>query len=154
MENSDKNFNFNFSSASLCGDALGSNTEFKSMSDIQKTFGYVRDFKHSSWRPRGQFTDDGESLLALATGIVECGKTDELDVNTIVRHYTTAFASEPRRGYGPTSSRILQMLASGQTTPDKSGRLFFEDGSYSNGCYKIYFLTKCFFYFIIEKKKL
>lgn len=120
--------------ASLCGDALGSNTEFKSMSDIQKTFGYVRDFKHSSWRPRGQFTDDGESLLALATGIVECGKTDELDVNTIVRHYTTAFASEPRRGYGPTSSRILQMLASGQTTPDKSGRLFFEDGSYSNGC--------------------
>jgi hypothetical protein len=45
----------------VIGDALGSNCEFKSFEQIESQFGVVRNFVHSSWRPKGMFTDDGES---------------------------------------------------------------------------------------------
>jgi ADP-ribosylglycohydrolase len=131
-----------FCLGACCGDALGANTEFMSMKKIQQKFGYVRDMKHSTQRPLGGYTDDGESFLALATGIIECLEnnivgddgSELLKEEIIIRHYTTAFMSEPRRGYGPTSSRILMALANKEITPERSGTMFFPTGSYSNGC--------------------
>lgn len=36
--------------------------------------------------------------------------------------------------HSPTSSAILEKLAESSTTPDKSGTLFYADGSHGNGC--------------------
>lgn len=95
-------------------------------------FGKVRDFKHSTQRPLGQYTDDGESLLALAVAVVKTRGHPTLRACT--DQYCKVFLEPPRRGYGPTSSRILTLLASHQVTPDVSGTMFFPEGSYSNGC--------------------
>lgn len=68
------------------------------MDDIVNIFGYVRDFKHSKNRPLGNFTDDGESMLALAKAIIDCdGKPTE---EAIVASYVKAYITPPRRGYG------------------------------------------------------
>jgi ADP-ribosylglycohydrolase len=119
----------------VVGDVLGANTEFHSMREIASTFGFVRNFLHSSRRPRGHYTDDGESTIALLQAIVDDAAAFSDDFERIaVKAYTDAFTALPRRGYGPTASAILQRLAAGTTTPDKSGTLFFPTGSYANGC--------------------
>lgn len=127
--------------ALLCaviGDALGSNCEFKSFAQIEMEFGTVRNFLHSSWRPKGRYTDDGESTLALLDAIldVECNVVSDTSAfeTACVRRFTEAFATPPRRGYGPTASAILDKLHRGEVTPDKSGTMFFASGSYANGC--------------------
>jgi ADP-ribosylglycohydrolase len=120
----------------VIGDALGSNCEFKSFEQIESQFGVVRNFVHSSWRPKGMFTDDGESTLALLDAIldVDCDVLSDRFEMACVRRYGEAFASPPRRGYGPTASAILDKLHRGEVTPDKSGTMFFASGSYANGC--------------------
>lgn len=125
----------------VIGDVLGANLEFMSMQQIRDRFGVVRNFLHSTRRPRGMYTDDGQSTLALLQALVddraEIAADREFSAEfeaRCVRRYTEAFNSEPRRGYGPTASAILDRLAKGTTTPDKSGTLFFPTGSYANGC--------------------
>lgn len=115
----------------VCGDCLGANLEFRSMAEIRRAYGTVRDFKHSAQRARGDYTDDGESLLALTSAVVACGGAPT--EACVVQHYADAF-ERGRRGYGPTASGILRALARRQTTPDVSGRMFYADGSHGNGC--------------------
>ncbi len=119
----------------VIGDVLGANLEFLSMAQVRERFGVVRNFLHTTRRPRGMYTDDGQSTLALLNALVDDGAQISSDFEShCVRRYTEAFTSLPRRGYGPTASAILDRLARGTTTPDKSGTLFFPMGSFANGC--------------------
>jgi len=111
------------------GDILGANVEFFSRSEILQEHGRLVDFLDSPARPMGMFTDDTEMTVALAASLVSCGALDGRHCATA---YAKAFVAEPRRGYGPSVSQILNMLVEGadfRTT----GRAIHPQGSYANG---------------------
>lgn len=111
------------------GDILGANVEFFSRDEILQEHGRITDFLDSPARPMGMFTDDTEMTIALAASLVACGS---LDGHHCAMAYAKAFIAEPRRGYGPSVSQILNMLAAGadfRTT----GRAVHPQGSYANG---------------------
>jgi len=112
-----------------CGDILGANCEFESRSEIKRKYGTVHSFADSSWRPFGMYTDDTEMTLALASSIVHCRG---LDPEHCAATYASYFESAPRRGYGPSVTKVLEMLLDGvdyRTT----GTAVHEGGSYGNG---------------------
>jgi len=112
-----------------CGDILGANLEFKTQAEILSDHGRVEDFLDSSWRPLGRYTDDTEMTLALATSLIEC---KQLSVTHCATTYARFFASEPRRGYGPAASLVLEALCDG-ADPLATGRLVYPEGSFANG---------------------
>jgi poly(ADP-ribose) glycohydrolase ARH3 len=115
-----------------CGDVLGANLEFKSAEAIQQEYGRVKDFKHSSARPRGSFTDDTEMTGALMESIVACA--GRVDAAHCARNYARhAVELPPTRGYGPSVIEGLKMLAEG-ADPAKTATVGFPEGSYGNGC--------------------
>ena len=111
------------------GDVLGANVEFFSRSEILHEHGQLVDFLDSPARPKGMFTDDTEMTIALAASLVACGA---LDAHHCATAYARAFVTPPQRGYGPSVSKLLHMLAGGadyRTT----GRAIHPEGSYANG---------------------
>ena len=111
------------------GDILGANVEFCSRAEILQDYGLVRDFQDSPARPLGMFTDDTEMTIALASSLVACGA---LNGHHCSIAYAQAFVAQPRRGYGPSVSQILNLLAAGadyRTT----GRAIYPQGSFANG---------------------
>ncbi|MFZ4624376.1 MAG: ADP-ribosylglycohydrolase family protein [Rhodoferax sp.] len=111
------------------GDILGANVEFHTRIEILQEHGQLVDFLDSPARPFGMFTDDTEMTVALAASLVSCGA---LDGHHCAMAYASAFIAPPRRGYGPSVSQILNMLAGGahyRTT----GRAVYPQGSFANG---------------------
>lgn len=111
------------------GDILGANVEFFSRAEIRQEHGLMADFLDSPARPKGVFTDDTEMTIALAASLVSC---KAIDGHHCATAYARAFVAQPRRGYGPSVSQILDLLARGadfRTT----GRAVFSQGSYANG---------------------
>ncbi len=92
------------------GDILGANVEFFSRSEILQEHGLLAHFLDSPARPMGMFTDDTEMTIALAASLVACGA---IDGNHCSIAYAQAFTAYPRRGYGPSASQILDLLARG-----------------------------------------
>lgn len=92
------------------GDILGANAEFFSRAEILKKHGQLTNFLDSPTRPMGMFTDDTEMTAALASSLVALGA---LDGHHYATAYAKAFIAEPKRGYGPAASHILNMLATG-----------------------------------------
>ena len=111
------------------GDILGANFEFKSRSEIQREHGTVHSFADSTWRPFGIYTDDTEMTLALASSIVQ---RDGVDPEHCAATYASYFSSAPRRGYGPSVTKILEMLLEGADYR-LTGTSVHEGGSYGNG---------------------
>ena len=111
------------------GDILGANVEFFSRSEIIQEHGLLVNFLDSPARPMGMFTDDTEMTIALAASLVSCRSLDGAHCATA---YAKAFIAEPRRGYGPSASQILNMLAEGANFRT-SGRAIHPQGSYANG---------------------
>lgn len=112
-----------------CGDILGANVEFSSREAIRELHGRVENFLDSDWRPFGQYTDDTEMTLALATSLIRRGTVDAEDC---ARAYAEFFGSESRRGYGPGVSQLLEMLRQGADYR-QTGRAVHSTGSYGNG---------------------
>jgi poly(ADP-ribose) glycohydrolase ARH3 len=111
------------------GDILGANVEFFSRAEILEKHGWLTNFLDSPARPMGMFTDDTEMTIALASSLVALGT---LDGHHCATAYAKAFIAEPKRGYGPSVSHILNMLVNGadfRTT----GRVVHPEGSYANG---------------------
>ena len=111
------------------GDILGANFEFLSRAEILKEYSLVRDFQDSPARPLGMFTDDTEMTIALASSLVACGA---LNGHHCSIAYTQAFIALPRRGYGPSVSQILNLLAAGADYKT-TGRAVYPQGSFANG---------------------
>lgn len=111
------------------GDILGANVEFFSRDEILKTYGWLTNFLDSPARPMGMFTDDTEMTIALASSLVALGA---LDGHHCATAYAKAFIAEPKRGYGPSVSHILNMLATGADFR-ATGRVVHPEGSYANG---------------------
>src|ERR1035437_342062 len=120
------------------GDILGANVEFFSRAEILKEYGLLADFLDSPARPLGMFTDDTEMTIALAVSLVSCGA---LDGHHCATAYAHAFVAPPRRGYGPSVSQILNLLA-GDVDFRTTGRAVYPQGSYANGCARLYDLPK------------
>jgi poly(ADP-ribose) glycohydrolase ARH3 len=111
------------------GDILGANVEFFSRDEILQEYGQLTDFLDSPARPKGMFTDDTEMTIALATSLVSCRA---LDGRHCAMTYARAFVAPPRRGYGPSVSKILDLLAGGADFR-MTGRAIHLQGSYANG---------------------
>ena len=111
------------------GDILGANLEGWSREEIQRAYGRVENFLGSEARPLGVFTDDTEMTLALAVSLIERGG---LDPKHCAATYARFFAAEPRRGYGPAVTKILELLAAGGDYR-KTGREVYPEGSFANG---------------------
>jgi poly(ADP-ribose) glycohydrolase ARH3 len=79
---------------------------------------------------QGYYTDDGNSLLALASSLVAC---KGLDPAHAALSYAAFWAChEPERGYPDTAKAALAAVAAGGDIM-ATGRLIFAEGSYGNG---------------------
>ena len=113
----------------VCGDVLGANLEKVPMADIKERYGRVSDFIGSAGRPLGQYTDDSEMTLALASSLVHRNGIDPAYCATAYAYFYQLPAT---RGYGGTTKKILKALSQGvdyRTT----GTLFLPGGSFANG---------------------
>ena len=109
------------------GDALGAPFEGRSRAEVARDFGRVDRFVGAD--SQGCFTDDTEMSIALGESLVRCGGVDAGDCAAT---YARWFAAPPRRGYGPSASRVLRMLAQG-ADHRTTGRAVHPEGSFANG---------------------
>jgi ADP-ribosylglycohydrolase len=77
---------------------------------------------------RGTYTDDTEMAIALAESLLGRGG---IDPQALGRAF--ADAHDPRRGYGPGTTEVLQLIRSGVHPHDAAGSLFGGEGSRGNG---------------------
>jgi poly(ADP-ribose) glycohydrolase ARH3 len=76
----------------------------------------------------GRYTDDTQSMIALAESLVRCGVVDEDD---LARTLQAVF--DPARGYGPGMHELVGMWSQGVAYAEAAGRLFAGRGSLGNG---------------------
>jgi poly(ADP-ribose) glycohydrolase ARH3 len=108
------------------GDALGMPVEGCSPTTIAQDFGPVREMLDVRLG-LGTYTDDTEMTIAVAESLVRCRGFDGADLAwTFLENY------DPRRGYGPGTTQILQLLDQGADWT-KVGQQVFDGGSYGNG---------------------
>ena len=123
----------------MCGDALGATPEGEHMSAAQiarRWPGGLRSFARGTrlGLPRddvrvGDYTDDANSALALASSLVRVGG---LDVADCARSYAEFWTMDPERGYPGSAQLALAAVAAG-ADPLLTGRLAFPGGSFANG---------------------
>lgn len=109
-----------------CGDILGAGVEGWSATEIQETFGVLRDFLDTG-RGFGCYTDDTQMTLALATSLIERGRVE-------AEHVSATYAEfyEPWRGYGGGAHQVMRALRRGADYRE-TGRMQFPEGSFGNG---------------------
>jgi poly(ADP-ribose) glycohydrolase ARH3 len=76
----------------------------------------------------GRYTDDTQSMIALAESLTRCGVVDEDD---LARTLHAAF--DPARGYGAGMHELVQMWSCGVPRAEAAARLFAGRGSLGNG---------------------
>lgn len=115
------------------GDILGANCEFLSRKQLVEKYpdtdGQVYEFL-DDFRAFGEYTDDTEMMLALMVSIVEQKNIDTKDIS---QKYCQFFMAEPRRGYGPSVSKLLLNTAMGMYDYRSSGTALYKEGSFANG---------------------
>lgn len=124
----------------MCGDILGAPAEGSHMTahQIEKKYGAsgCRDFeaaRHLGIRgiqPAGQYTDDTNSVLALATSLVGKKGLDPQDAAETYARFWACF--EPERGYPDSAQTVMAAVAAGADIAT-IGRVAFPDGSFANG---------------------
>lgn len=91
--------------------------------------GQIRELEGTEKYP-ARYTDDTEMAVAMTVSI---GSENGICARKVAMAYAYTFMQPPRRGYGPSASKLLSSLAMGFTTYKDSGRLGFSEGSYANG---------------------
>jgi len=118
--------------STCCGDCLGAPVEFLTFSESAKRTGgeLVRDFSSDRDRVAGCYTDDTEMVMAMADCLTS---TREINAERFCEFYCKWFYEEPHRGYGPSVSRLFQLLDTKKITYKNSGTFIHKNGSYANG---------------------
>ncbi|HEU0025374.1 MAG TPA: ADP-ribosylglycohydrolase family protein [Thermoleophilaceae bacterium] len=105
------------------GDALGMPYEGKS-GDLVPERVEMRDGRAAA----GSYTDDTQTMVALAESLLRCGRVEEQDLAAALRaHY------DERRGYGSGTKTVLSLWEAGVPVSEAAGRLFQGEGSPRNG---------------------
>lgn len=122
--------------AGMCGDILGAAAEGYTPKQVENEFGELRSFVPSYHmganhfgKRYGMYTDDTNSMLALATSLVDC---QGLDPKYTARMYVKFYDTIPTRGYPDSALAVLNAIRKG-TDYRKTGTMIFKDGSYANG---------------------
>lgn len=121
----------------MIGDVLGAAVEGWSCPLIKKRYpDGIKDFlsaKHMGiyhLEPRfGMYTDDTNSILALATSLVQ---NQCLNPKDCAESYSRFYFTEPLRGYPDSAQKVLYSIRDGGDYL-KTGTIAFEKGSYANG---------------------
>ena len=127
----------------MIGDALGAAVEGWPASRIKAIYpGGVVSFlhrKHMGMRDShneeryGMYTDDANSILALASSILQChGVNAQHAADTNAEYALTPVAGVPVRAYPDSARRTMKAILNG-TDISKTGRLEFPEGKFSNG---------------------
>ena len=91
----------------FCGDALGMPYEDQPPEAVPE-----RLEMEEARRGRGTYTDDTQMAIAVCESLLRCDGVDEADLAT-----TIAAAFEPDRGYGPTTTLVVERWRTGAATP-------------------------------------
>jgi ADP-ribosylglycohydrolase len=79
-------------------------------------------------RGRGTYTDDTQTMIALAESLIERGRVEE---EHLARCFQEAY--EPDRGYGAGTRRVFDLWAAGAPVATAAAQLFGGEGSRGNG---------------------
>eukprot|EP00008_Paramoeba_atlantica_P009987 CAMPEP_0201482948 /NCGR_PEP_ID=MMETSP0151_2-20130828/7196_1 /ASSEMBLY_ACC=CAM_ASM_000257 /TAXON_ID=200890 /ORGANISM="Paramoeba atlantica, Strain 621/1 / CCAP 1560/9" /LENGTH=180 /DNA_ID=CAMNT_0047865871 /DNA_START=37 /DNA_END=576 /DNA_ORIENTATION=+ len=122
----------------MFGDALGAPVEGLRKEDIKKTFGRVTQFLHGPHMGVMKlsddryccYTDDTNTILALATSLVE---RNGLDPAHAAKQYAIFWKTNvPSRECPPSAKRVMQAVLDGADL-STVGFINFKDGSFANG---------------------
>jgi poly(ADP-ribose) glycohydrolase ARH3 len=104
------------------GDALGRCFEGSALTDPER----IKEIAFT--QPELRFTDDTQMTMGVASSLIECGGFNG-------EHMARIFAKnyEPFRGYGWSTSRILQRIKQGEPWDLPAKEAFGGEGSYGNG---------------------
>jgi poly(ADP-ribose) glycohydrolase ARH3 len=121
----------------MVGDAMGAAVEGMNASGIQRKYGAVTDFiaaPHMGIKEEGDrfgmYTDDTNSMLALAQSLVLCGGLNAL--NAAQLNAQQGLHSIPLRGYPDSAIEVMEAVEKGVDIRE-TGQLRFKMGKYSNG---------------------
>ena len=92
------------------GDALGAPLENKSREEIAKVTGLTSGFRPFRAYPAGQYTDDTQQTLAIATSIVDATSVDGA---AIAREFEKLWRTGEIVGQGPVADRAVKRLIAG-----------------------------------------
>ncbi len=89
------------------GDALGMPVEGWSSREISERYGEITEILPGRLRA-GSYTDDTEMMIGIAESLLECGAFN-------AQHMAFTFCRNfnHERGYGPGTTRVLQLIKSG-----------------------------------------
>ena len=110
------------------GDALGLGTEFMSRKEVLRNYPegltrygqIVQDSHRNRWRP-GEWTDDTEMMLCIASAMIEDRK---IRLETIARNFKRWFKGNPR-GIGRHTYNVLS-IADYEQDPIRAARMIWE----------------------------
>jgi poly(ADP-ribose) glycohydrolase ARH3 len=105
------------------GDALGMPWEGVSVDTIPRVIELV-----DARLGAGTYTDDTEMTIAVAESLLRCDVVDEDDLAR-----TFLALHDPRRGYGRSVLRVLELWRGGVAPQEAASRIFDGDGSLGNG---------------------
>lgn len=113
------------------GDALGVPVEFLSRSQIQRSYGRLREMVGGGWLnvAPGEVTDDTQMAMAIAGSIARLGRVDPED---IARGFVAWFRSKPK-DVGNTTSRSIRYLLDGVPWHEAGPRTHQEMGGRDAG---------------------
>ena len=108
------------------GDALGMPVEGWSSWEISERYGEITEILPGRLKA-GSYTDDTEMMIGIAESLLECGDFND-------QHMALTFSRNfnHERGYGPGTTRVLQLIKSG-TPWEQAVQNVFPGGSYGNG---------------------
>ncbi|HEX2084144.1 MAG TPA: ADP-ribosylglycohydrolase family protein [Solirubrobacteraceae bacterium] len=107
----------------FCGDALGMPFETWPADAIPERLEML-----DARLGRGRHTDDTQMAIALCESLLRCGRVDEEDLAAAILE-----AFDPRRGYGPGTTTVVELWRAGVPVRDAAPRLFGGEGSAGNG---------------------
>ncbi|SMB97036.1 poly(ADP-ribose) glycohydrolase ARH3 [Thermanaeromonas toyohensis ToBE] len=120
------------------GDALGMPVEGWTAEEICAHYGEVREMLPGRLRA-GTYTDDTEMMIGLAESLLRCQGIDGDDLaRTFCRNFNT------RRGYGPGTAAVLDLISQGKPWEEAS-QMVFPGGSYGNGAAMRVAPVACFY---------